>query len=285
MRNRAGRFRRLPGEGPGGSLAAPRFAGRGLTAVPRTVTCDAYPMNASLPQALLRLAILVSAACAPAYAYAPITSAPVTLDGQPAADYPIPQERPTGDVRVASFGFVDLGAKGAPRDEAHSLHALHLRMVVSNNSRKPWTLDTRQQRVDLRGRGRSLPAFASADAGTPPPMIAIAAGGRRVVDLFFPLPPDEQSPAKLPEFDAVFAITTDAGAVSGVASFDRIVVRPAATRDDYGSDYWWGPPYWYDPAYQSIWFGDVSNLPPYQGIIPFVGPPVVVYIHGAPRWR
>jgi hypothetical protein len=242
-------------------------------------------MKASPPQAFLALAICVSAACAPTYAYAPITTAPVTLDGQPAADYPIPQERPTGDVRVASFGFVDLGAKGAARDEAHSLHALHLRMVVSNSSRQGWTLDTRRQRVDLRGRGRSGAAFASADAGTPPPMITIAPGGRRVVDLFYPLPPDEQSAGKLPEFDAVFAITTDAGAVSGVASFNRIVVRPAATPDDYGPDYWWGPPYWYDPGYQSIWFGDVSNLPPYQGLLPFMGGPIVVYVHGAPSRR
>jgi hypothetical protein len=243
-------------------------------------------MNAALRARLAALAIVLCSACAPSYAYAPITSTPEKLDGQSAADYPIPQDKPTGNVRVASFGFVDLGAHGAPQDEAHFLHALHLRMVISNNSPKVWTLDTRQQRLDLTGRGKSGAAFASADAGTPPPMVSIEPGGHRAVDLFYPLPPDQQSPTKLPEFDAVFSVTTDTGLVEGVASFNRIVVRPVASPYDYGPEYWWGPPYWYDPAYQNIWFGDVSNLPPYQGLpLQYLGPPIVVFVHGAPHWH
>ena len=74
-------------------------------------------MNRVPRAGLVALAIVLSAACAPSYAYAPITSTPERLDGQSAADYPIPQEKPTGNVRVASFGFVDLGAHGAPEDE------------------------------------------------------------------------------------------------------------------------------------------------------------------------
>jgi len=237
--------------------------------------------------ALFSLVVAPSVACGPTYAYAPTTSTPVTLDARPAADFPLPQERPTGNVRIASFGFIDLGGHGKPLDEAHYLHALHLRMVVTNKSAKEWTLDTREQRVDLTARGRSAAAFATADKGTPPPLISVAPGGRRVVDLFYPLPPDEQSAAKLPEFDAVFTVTTDRGPVTAVASFNRIVVTPAATPDDYGPEYWWGPPYWVNTAYQPMWFGDVSNLPQYQEMIPpmYLGPPDVVSIHGGPHWR
>jgi hypothetical protein len=75
--------------------------------------------------------------------------------------------------------------------------------------------------------------------------------------------------------------------VTAVAAFNRIVVTPAATPDDYGPEYWWGPPYWVNTAYQPMWFGDVSNLPEYQEMIPpmYLGPPAVVSSHGGPHWR
>ena len=136
-----------------------------LTCLRGPVTERSTPMNVHSAHGSSRSPSCSARPALPPTHTRPITSTPQRLDGQSAADYPIPQDKPTGNVRVASFGFVDLGAHGAPQDEAHSLHALHLRMVVSNDSPKIWTLDTRRQRLDLTRRGQSGAAFASADQG------------------------------------------------------------------------------------------------------------------------
>jgi hypothetical protein len=219
-------------------------------------------------------------ACAPAYAYVPDANANATVDGRAAADYPIPPEKPEGDVRIASFGFADLGDASAPNDALHAVRALHLRIVVANNSAKPWTLDTREQKLDMQGFGKSSPAFASADQGTRPPIITIDPAGKRVVDLFFPLPIDGQTAGKLPHFDALWRVHTDTQVVAERAEFDRIVLAPVRTAIDYGPSYWWAPPYWYDPLYPSTAFVGVAPI-----VSLSVGGPVVVRLHGEPAWR
>ncbi len=223
----------------------------------------------------------MAAACAPNYAYVPASNATATIGGRNAADYPVPPEQPRGDVRIASFGFADLTPHGIPDDEAHALHALHLRMVIANNGDHEWTLDTREQRLELPDRGKSAPAFATADRGSPPPTITIPVGGKRVVDLFFPLPTDEQRAAKIPAFDTIWTVHMAARTVTERTPFDRILVAPAATEYDYGPDYW-GPPYWYDPSYPGVAFVGAAPLGPL-----YVGAPLVIHVHGGLHraWR
>jgi hypothetical protein len=194
------------------------------------------------------LALLAASACEAEYAYVPVTSATVVV-GHIAADYPIPKETPRGDVRLASYGIAELGS---PQDREDRVRALHVRMTLIDNSARSWTMDTREQAIDLDGYGQSVAAFASANAGSAPPSITVPAMGKRVVDLFFPLPPALQRADRLPSFDVVWKLQADDKAIAERTPFERISVEPPTTYDpiyDYGADYYWGPPYYYDPRY------------------------------------
>src|SRR5207253_2084062 len=130
-----------------------------------------------------------------------------------------------------------------------AMSALHLRALIENRSSSAWTFDTREQRIDLSGRGALVPAFASANAGTPPPLITVEPTGKRVVDMFFVLPQDLQGAEDIPAFDAVSQVTTDAGVVSERTPFERLAVEPDNGEYDdwdYGRDYYWGGPYWFN---------------------------------------
>ena len=82
------------------------------------------------------LSVLVLAGCAHQYLYQPAEHATGSIGGHVAAEYQIPPTAPQGDVRLASFG---LGQLAPAKGSSGSTPALHLRMVVSNNSAEPWT--------------------------------------------------------------------------------------------------------------------------------------------------
>jgi hypothetical protein len=205
-----------------------------------------------------RLALALSmsaalAACESQYSYVPTTSATAIVAGRVAADYAVPRDAPRGNVRVASYGIVEVTASSAP-DEY--LHALQLRLIIANHSDRPWTFDTRDQRLELEGRSMSGPAFVSANLGSPPPLITIAPGGTRVVDLFFPLPTDLQDASEVPTFDALWRVDTGTVLASERTPFERLQVEPDADYGpyDYGVNDYWGPPYWYNPLYPQYAF-------------------------------
>jgi hypothetical protein len=212
------------------------------------------------------IALLALCACEPQYAYVPVTNATV-IAGHVAADYPIPKEAPRGDVRVASYGIADVGGS---RDDR--VRALHLRLTLIDNSDRAWTMDTREQLVDLDGYGRSVAAYASANSGTSPPLITAPPMGKRVVDLFFPLPAELQRASRLPAFDVVWKVRTGDREIAERTPFERISVEPLPSYDpiyDYGADYYWGPPYFYDPLYGHRGY--------YRGAGRYAGHPM--YIH------
>ena len=147
---------------------------------------------------------------------------------------------PGGDVELTSFGPVDLSPQNGG---AGPLEALHLRMTVRNDSYRPWTVDTREQRVDLEGYGTSVPAFATTDSGNAPGVM-VAPGATRVVDLFFPLPADLQNPETLPMFDVDWTLHTERGVLAEQAPFGQIAIA----NEDYAPGYYvGGPAYWYNP--------------------------------------
>ncbi|HEX4517405.1 MAG TPA: hypothetical protein VH054_27860, partial [Polyangiaceae bacterium] len=152
----------------------------------------------------LHIAFVALVCCEPQYAYVPVTNATV-IAGHVAADYPVPKEAPRGDVRLASYGIADLGS----RDRDDHVRALHLRVTLIDNGERAWTMDTREQLVDLDGYGQSVPAYASANAGSAPPLITAPPMGKRVVDLFFPLPAELQRAERLPTFDVVWKVHAD----------------------------------------------------------------------------
>jgi hypothetical protein len=203
------------------------------------------------------------AACTPNYVYRPAANATATIKGHPAADYPIPPTAPQGDVRLASFGVTEIRPS---RHASENEKAVHLRMIVSDNSQAPWTLDTRQEVIALPDGQQLAPAYVTTHEGPAGlPLVTVAPGSKRTIDLFYPLPPNMGSASKVPEFDAVWHVETPQQDVTERTPFDRLQIEPA-TAYGYGPEWetWhevWGGPFWYDPMY-----------PGYRGDI-FIGAP------------
>jgi hypothetical protein len=220
---------------------------------------------ATLPAAFLL------AACAHDYAYQPTEHATGNIGGHVAADYQIPPTAPQGDVRLASFGLSELApASGSGGGSS----ALHLRMVVSNNGAEPWTVDTREQKLDLTNAGSIAPAFATTREGNEGlPLITVGAGSKRVIDLFFPLPPNQQSADSIPDFDAIWNVHAGAQDVVERTPFDRLRIEPVYGPEiapEYGYYGEWGGPFWNDPMY------------PWGSPRPWVGGAVMMR---SPTWR
>jgi hypothetical protein len=196
------------------------------------------------------LSALTLAACAHEYTYQPAEHATGKIGGHVAADYQIPTAAPQGDVRLASFGLGELAPAKGSNDSAS---ALHLRMVVSNNGAQPWTVDTREQKLDIKGSHPTPPAFSTTSEGNADlPVVTVAPGSKRVIDLFFPLPPNQQSAGSIPEFDAIWNVHAGTQDVVERTPFDRLQIEPAygpAVAPEYGFYGDWNGPFWYDPMY------------------------------------
>jgi hypothetical protein len=218
-------------------------------------------MRSTLGLAALALLGSACAACAgTTYAYVPATNGPpASLYGHPAADYAIPPQAPRGDLRVASYGIEAL-SPGGTDDEM--IGALHVRVSINNRSGTSWTFDTREQQAFIAGKATATPAFASASPGTgSPPLLTILPNSTRLVDVFFPLPPDMQNASNVPEFRYTTLLHTDGGQVFELTNFDRVALEgdaadasdasgPQAEYDPYvyGYDYW-DAPFYYNPTF------------------------------------
>lgn len=207
-------------------------------------------------------AALVTGACASRkYVYQPAVNTSAMVEGRPASYYAIPPEAPRGDVRLATFGLVDI----TPQDEDDDMRGVHIRMIVANNADVPWSVDTREQRLALPNDGESRPAYATVDVGQPP-VIEIPPGQKRTIDLFFPLPAHMQKEKELPSFDTLWRVQTSGGGfVAERTPFERLDVTPVYDRSYYGAGYYgaWGPTYWYDPWYPRGAFHGVYVSPRY----------------------
>jgi len=205
-------------------------------------------------------AVFLVTACAHDYAYQPAEHATGSIGGHVAADYQIPPAAPQGDVRLASFGLAELRPANGSGD---GRPALHLRMVVSNNDAQPWTVDTREQKLDVQSTGSIPPAFSTTHEGNAGlPVVTVGPGSKRIIDLFFPLPPDQQSASAIPEFDAIWNVHAGSQDVVERTPFDRLQIEPAygpTIAPEYGYYGDWAGPFWYDPAYPwsfpRPWFG------------------------------
>src|SRR3954469_17082822 len=128
------------------------------------------------------------------YIYRPEQQATATVNRLPAARYSIPPERPAGEVLLASSGITQL-----PNSDART-PALFVRIIVTNNSDEtPWTLDTRQQFAWLGGEWQT-PADVNA-YGQSSPNLQVARGEKRLVDLYYRLPPKAESDEQVPRFE------------------------------------------------------------------------------------
>ncbi len=176
------------------------------------------------------------------------------LGGRPTASYLVPQ----GRVLIASQGLVDLVRPGEPRKEL--VRVMHVRLVVENDGPdETWSIDTREQ-IGVLGGQQSRPAIATTSFGQPP-VVSVPPRSRLLVDLYYPLPPGQQSSALLPSFDVLWAVTEPRERVSGRSTFDRIEVEAPPSPKQGWSYGWARPPGWYDPFWPEYTF-DGANAPP-----------------------
>lgn len=207
----------------------------------------------------LGVATAVLGGCDRSYVYQPTVATTSAIAGRTASYYAVPPEAPRGSVQLATFGFAKLRAEGATN--APEVRAIHMRMVVANNSPVTWTLDTREQLLSLPGGGASVPAYAIADAGEGP-LVVVPPSGKRTIDLFYPLPASMDDAEELPAFDTVWKVQTDTRAVADRTPFERLEVVPYHAVDDY---YYWGGGSYYDPYYPRGAFVGVRAAPGYYG--------------------
>jgi hypothetical protein len=192
----------------------------------------------------IALAAILLVGCAESrYIYRPAQQATATVGNLPAARYAIPSERPTGEVLIASSGLTAM-----PEADART-PALFVRMIVTNNSDDtPWTMDTRQQFAFIRGQ-KQIPAFVNA-AKPSEAVLQIPRGEKKLVDLYYRLPPTVEGDEQIPQFELAWTVETPSRAIAERTSFDRMTIEP---RYYDGGYYGYGPgwgPYWHDPFWR-----------------------------------
>lgn len=244
----------------------------------RIISSFSYPLRSLRNPASARRAIrpltlvllgLAGLSCADSsnYLYRPAENATSMTEGQTAARYTIPATAPKGDVRIASFGVQNV----AQDENGPEWPALHVRMIVANDSgTEPWTVDTREVRVELRGDKPQTPAVVSADAGELPEL-HIPPGEERTLDLFYPLSDDSADASSVPAFDVLWKVHTGADVSVERTPFERLAIASNASVG-YGmgySPYWWSNPY-YGPG-NPMYMGPGMMGPGFGG--PFVRGP------------
>jgi len=222
--------------------------------------------------ALTLFALAGLGACAHHYDYQPAERDLVPFQGRAAARYPVPPERPEGEVRVVTFGMQDLSPTGG----GSLMPALHVRLLVANNGdATPWNVDTRQVLIDIAGEGSSPAVYVNSDVGTLP-NITIAQGEQRTIDFFFPLPGSMQGEAAIPHFDVKWQVVTGTRPIAGRTPFDRFDLQAPPPR--VAVAFRWGPHWWFDPFY------------PRAGVFIHPTPFIVIprhphHVHVTPRGR
>jgi hypothetical protein len=196
------------------------------------------------------LVTFAASGCESSYVYRPESHAQARIQGRQAAEYPLPTPAtPQGSIRIASYGV----SKVTPQANDHgTMHALHVREVVDNESNRPWTIDTRAQAIELRDGQRIGAAYVRSDANTLP-IVTVPPAGKRTLDLLFPLPASEEKASHIPEFDVIWRVDAGGVEVAQRTPFQRLRVEPYYASVGWGYPYdgafAWGPYGWMDPLW------------------------------------
>lgn len=191
--------------------------------------------------------LFLSGCAETAYLYRPAGAADATEAGVPAASYDIPPGESAGNVRVASLGVTELAI-----DDAR-VPVVRARMTLANTSDEAgWTVNTRDVQADFGG-GAQGPAFANAEGGESLPVLTIARGQQRTLDLFYRLPDSMSDADSLPVFTLHWKVKTGTVEVAGNTTFERTEVDERAAAPVVAvayAPYWWYDSYYYGrPTY------------------------------------
>ena len=213
----------------------------------------------------------VAGCSANSYVYRPAEQATANVGGLPAARYGVPPEKPTGSVLVASPGIVEMKFGNDSKTRA-----LSVRMVVANNADEAaWKVDTREQRAVVAGGGQSAPFYVNSD-GQDSPVVEVARGQKRTVDLYYPMPASANDAKHVPEFDVLWQVHTGERVVTERTPFDRLEVEPVYA-SPYGDAWSYGPFWWHDPFWPAATYAISPAFryayPPPLQIAPIPPPP------------
>lgn len=147
-----------------------------------------------------------------------------------------------GDIELVSFGIATLSADSGP-----PITAVHVREAFANRSDDfAWTVDASLATVWF-GRGGPIHAvLANSDVATLP-LLRIAHGERRMIDLYFPVPADRMSDEELGAFTVAYRVYTPTRRYESSAALLRSPRWP--TREERGPEPGWGRRWWADPSY------------------------------------
>jgi hypothetical protein len=119
----------------------------------------------------------------------------------------VPSRAEHGEVRIEPQGV-----RRVVTSTGAQVDALLVRMIVTNDSsHRPWTLDTRQQLMVLPTGLRTPPLVVDVE-GARDHVISVRCGDRRVVDLYYVMPP--AGFASLPSFDVMWELNAGDALVS-----------------------------------------------------------------------
>jgi hypothetical protein len=226
--------------------------------------------------------------------YDPSAEGPVTAYRQPAsAAYGIPANAPKGNVFIVS-----LGGEQLPAGSTSALF-LHVRIAAENTSDAvAWRLDPNEQRLRLEGGALVPAAFAEASGATASgiPVLALAAGQRGQLDLYYPLPA-QGGPAqttlewRVQRGGEPVANATVLERPGGSTAEGPVYYEPRYDTHVHvavGPGWWWGYDYWpfyygyYSPYYRP-WYGGYWGPHRYGYYAPrghYYRPPASSYGHG-----
>lgn len=121
---------------------------------------------------------------------------------------------PNGEVRISSQGVRRISSS-----EGAQVDALLVRMTVTNDGERPWTIDTRAQLMQLPTGFRVEPLLAQSP-GAVGPVVDVGCRERRVVDLYYVVPP--AGLASLPSFELLWQIHAGDRVVSRRTELQRV---------------------------------------------------------------
>ena len=178
---------------------------------------------------VMAVAFVTSCAASPRWAYRPSTDtghadAPGELAGHAAADYPVPESLPRGDLQLAALGVTKVKLPGRG---SRSVRSLHVRMVVHNGDREVWTVETNDQKALIDGLLRARLVSATCD-GEVMSLAVLMPGDTRTIDLYYELPPQFVAAAALPAVRLDWRVATPAGVIArqSTAFEPRALLRP-----------------------------------------------------------
>ncbi len=138
------------------------------------------------------------------------------LGRHPAVTYALPAAAPLGDVQITSLGETEIRPGSAAKEEE-----VAVRLVVENDSDvRPWSVDLRRVALTFVGDHATGPVEAEIEGqGSQSPIVWVARGQQRTIDLYFVVPPAEVERTTLPDFDVTWQVQTGTGLIARRTTF------------------------------------------------------------------